>query len=578
MRPRTAYLGFPFALLVCTVALFAIFKWQIIGPSRSEDFFVGLTLETCAWGGLWWLTESIRRRGSRAAALCANVLFYGVFYFSAGLIFAYTFFFDSAVERRFSLLDINFGGMGYFLTNVLPPNGWATLLGIAAGSHLGAFWLRRVPWEVPLRPAGLALLGLLIGSGLLAWSADRIATPLYDIGHDFAELALTPRIEILPTTRPYRSISSLDKSGRVPATLDTPFKKVLVLVMETMTSEKLAREAAVLPDSTFFKRERQRIHRFGHYFPNNQDSRTGMLDIVGSRLIPYEAYSDQDLASYQHVRTQPSLVDRFKTFGYATAFAVSQTDLEPVITELPWDDIVKLSDADIDEAKKSKQLCFTPYEFEHSCEDLVLLPKVVDFIAAHERVFLFQEFIWGHAYEYNEASGKSNADYYSAYIDRLIEQLEARGLMDDTLLAITSDHGFRDKGLQGELSVYRIPLMFYAKRFREHSDTRLLSHLDFKDLLFNELSPGSVQVDDNAFVLIVGPTGTGMTAALTGQHDFMLVKARGRDTRLLLEHKNVGVSGDARDAPIEKGAEAQLFKLFDDYRAEFTKQAQRVAH
>src|ERR1044071_4604951 len=130
MRPRTSCLGFPFALLVCALALFAIFKWQIIGPSRTDDFFVGLTLETCAWGGLWWLTEVVRRRGSPAAVLCANVLFYVLFYFSAGLIFAYTFFFDSAVERRFSLLDIDFGGMGYFFTNVLPPAGWATLAGL----------------------------------------------------------------------------------------------------------------------------------------------------------------------------------------------------------------------------------------------------------------------------------------------------------------------------------------------------------------------------------------------------------------------------------------------------------------
>lgn len=575
MRSRTPCVGFSFALLVCTIALFAIFKWQIIGPSRTEDFFVGLTLETCAWGGLWWLTEWVRRRGSRLAVLCANVLFYGLFYFSAGLIFAYTFFFDSAVERRFSLLDIDFGGMGYFLTNVLPPNGWATLLGVFFGSHFGAFWLSRAHWQVPLRGAGLGLLGLAVIAGFLAWFAERIATPLYDIGHDFAELALTPRIEITQATRPYRATASLDKSARIPATLETPFKKVLVLVMETMTSEKLARESAVLPPNTFFLRERSRLHRFEHYFPNNQDSRTGMLDLVGSRLIPYEAYSDRDLASYEHVKSLPSLVDRFKTFGYATAFAVSQTDLEPVITELPWDKVVRLSEPDIDEARGKKQLCFTPYEFEHSCEDLTLLPKVLDFVAANERVFLFQEFIWGHAYEYNDASGKSNADYYSAYIDRLIEQLEARGLMDDTLIAITSDHGFRDKGLQGELSVYRIPLMFYAKRFQERADERLLSHLDFKDLLFNELSPGSLPIDDNAFVLIVGPTGTGMTAALTSRHDFMLVKARSPETRLLIEHKNVGVAGDARKPPVEKGADSQLFKLFDDYRTEFAKQAPR---
>jgi hypothetical protein len=567
MRLTTSRTGFALALVLSAFVGFAAFRFHVVGLDRADDLWIGLSVEACAWATLWLLYAAAMRSEHKSIRSPAALLFYVLFYFSAGLIFAYTFFFDSAVERRMSLLDIDFAGMGYFFANVLPPKGWAVLVTLVVVAHAGAFALRNTRLAPPLSAAlvGIALLG---GFALVrAQSAPRVATPLYDIVHDVWELAVTPRVVVDAKTRAYGAPQSLDKSKNAPSELVTPYKKVLVFVMETMTAEKLAAESAKLGKDTFFLRERPHLRSYGRYFPNNQDSRTGMLDIVGSRLIPYEAYTDEDTARYEHVKNAPSLVTRFQKLGYKSAFAVSQTDLEPVITELPWDQIIRLTDPEIERARKTK-LCFTPYEFEHSCEDLVLLPKVLDFIAQNERVFLFQEFIWGHAWEYNGASGRTNADYYSAYLDKVVEALRERGLLEETLIAVTSDHGFRDKGLQGELSVYRIPLMLYATKFTAQHDDRLLSHLDFKDILFDALMPGSTRVADNDYVMIVGPTGTGMTAALTKSHDFLLVKRRG-DARLLVTHKNVGPKGDGEAPPEKPEAAEQLLKMFDGYRDGF---------
>jgi hypothetical protein len=572
MHDRQVRPGFTLALVLSTLASLAVFKWQVIGASRKDDFLVGLLVEASFWGALWWLYEACRRTTFFWLRLTALGVFFPLFYCSAGLIFAYTFFFDSAVERRFSLLDIDVSSAGYFLTHVLPETGWAILIALIASSHVGALLLGRARLRVHLTHALMALTALVTLTAFEVHAATRVATPLYDIAHDFYELSATPRLAPSSSTRPYATVATLDRSATGPTHIATPFKKVLVFVMETMTAKKLEEESQELSADTFFLRERPRTHSFSRYFPNNQDSRTGMLDIVGSRLIPYEAYSEADLAAYGHVKHAPSLVDRFQKLGYRTAFAVSQSDLEPVITELPWDEIVRLTDADIERAKRAGALCFTPYEFEHSCEDSVLLPKVIDFITSQDKIFLFQEFIWGHAYEYNEASGRTNADYYSAYFDRVIRELDTRDLLDETLIVITSDHGFRDKGLQGQLDVYRIPLLLFSPGFSAGVDDRLLSHLDFKDILFDALAPGSASIADNEIVMIVGPTGTSLLAALTKQDDFLLVKTRA-DTRLLLVHENVGRTGAAHESPREPEAPLSILKLFDDYRRGFDQRA-----
>jgi hypothetical protein len=128
------------------------------------------------------------------------------------------------------------------------------------------------------------------------------------------------------------------------------------------------------------------------------------------------------------------------------------------------------------------------------------------------------------------------------------------------LIAITSDHGFRDKSRQGELSVYQIPLWFYAERFTEKRDARLMSHVDFKDLLFDELSESQRFATPNERVLIVGPTGTGMLTAISQDGGFVWMRERAG--RHLLMANRPG--GTAREL-----TPGQVLYLFERYRADF---------
>jgi Type I phosphodiesterase / nucleotide pyrophosphatase len=189
-----------------------------------------------------------------------------------------------------------------------------------------------------------------------------------------------------------------------------------------------------------------------------------------------------------------------------------------------------------------------------------VLPRVLDFIDKSDRVFLFQEFIWGHDSAYNEASGKTNTEYYSRYLDSIVTHLRERHLEDETLIVLTSDHGFRDRALQSQPSVYHLPLLFHSTRFEPREDARLFSHIDFKDLLHGELGLGSSSVVEAPFVMVVGPTTSKRLAVLTKDEEFMLFETRGQ-RRFLLRHTISGVRTGTDPG--------DFLRLFDDYRTSF---------
>jgi hypothetical protein len=141
-------------------------------------------------------------------------------------------------------------------------------------------------------------------------------------------------------------------------------------------------------------------------------------------------------------------------------------------------------------------------------------------------------------------------------------------MLDDTLIAITSDHGYRGQTAQSQLAQYHIPLWFYASRFSARSDARLLSHVDFKDLLFDELSETRAFVTPNEHVFVTGPTGSGMSAAISERGVLTLLKERA-GTHMLLARR----PSNEQDSL----APGQLLYLFKRHKERFDR-ALRMAH
>jgi hypothetical protein len=550
-----------FGLVLSCVLVTGIYKASMIGTARPAELALSWAIDACAWAWLWIASSALSRDGSAIRNGFVAVTFHLLFYASFLCTFAHAFFFASAVERRFSLVDIDLGTVGFFFARVLPKRGWLVLLAQLLAVHAGAWLVSRRGSDISRRVALRAVLGFTLATSAVAMRSARIPSSLFDIAHDCWELASTARITVGRDTKPRYPPAMLDKSAGAPADFSTPFKQVLVFVMETMTDRKLETERARLDAQTFVNHAISHSHRYLRYFPNNQDSRTGMLDMLSSRVIPYEAYTETGRDHYKFLSNKPSLVDRFNALGFQTVFAESQTDLELVVSQLAWTRTLHVTEAQI-RAASSRYLCFVPYEFEHGCEDLALLPQIFSLIDSSDRLLLYQEFIWGHDPAYNRASGKTDTEYYSSYLDAVVAHLEQRGMLDETLIVLTSDHGFRDKGLQDQLAVYHIPLWLYATRFEAQTDQRLFSHIDFKDLLLHELDPSSPAPGANPLVMIVGTTGTGMLTVLTQNDDFMLFKTRAGRHYLLHDAGGAHTLGGDQDP-------ASLLKLFDDYRRSF---------
>jgi hypothetical protein len=550
-----------FALALGTLLTFVVYKLVVLGLVRGGELWLGVCFDSCAWALLWLASEALGRARFKHSQRAAALLFFPLLYASAALVFAHTWFFDAAIERRLTALDVSLSGIVHFFGAALPPAGYGALVAVLLGVHLSAYLAAanlRPPRLLPAAAAVLALAGLV---GVLSARAARTPSVLFDTGAELFQLITLPRLTPRAPARPGPLLAALDRSAAAPAQLATPFKKIVVLVMETMTERKWREEGASVPSDSFLHSGRAHTHRYTRYFPNNQDSRTGMLDMLTSRLIPYEAYGDADVAAYQQLAQLPSLVDLLRKYGYRSAFAVSQTALEEVVSDLHWDEYLHLDAREIEKLSQGL-VCLQPDEYENGCEDIALLPELIEFLRRNERAFVYQEFIWGHAYEYNAATGRSNAAYYSGYVDWLLRGLAELGVLDETLVVLTSDHGFRDKGKQAERWVYEIPLLFYATRFSARRDARLFSHVDFKELLLAELgSAGGAALAtpvESPLTLIVGPTGSGMLAAFDAAGGFTLLRRRAGLDLLLTQRPARGTL-----------APGELLFLFDQYRSTF---------
>jgi arylsulfatase A-like enzyme len=194
------------------------------------------------------------------------------------------------------------------------------------------------------------------------------------------------------------------------------------------------------------------------------------------------------------------------------------------------------------------------------------LPEIFALLDQPKRVFLVQQMMWGHASEYNRASGKTNTQYYSEYLDLVVSHLREKGQLERTLIVLTSDHGLREKDHQLVPDVYRVPLWFYHPSFSAHSDDTLYSHLDFKALLLAELTGTDARPKEAPFVLIVGTTGSSLLAVMK-RDEMFVIKDRPFASYLLPGgHRAIDGRDLGRANPDELGT---YLKLFHTYREGF---------
>jgi hypothetical protein len=436
-------------------------------------------------------------------------------------IAAHSYYLEEATARQFSLLDASPDAVGFFLREVVPE---AVLWGAAAAFAAlcaAAFLLQR-RFPAPRRKPMLLVTGALSVLVLIHQGFCQFyPSVLWEAGRDVAEACSHPAV-----TGEKRSAELFDagtgRPARWPATVG--FDKIVVFVMESVPLRELEERMGELPRDHFFNSQLAHSHVYTSYFATNQDSRTGMLAMLFGRLVPFEAYSERDARRYLFLKNEPSLVDTFDARGYATAFAAAETDEELVVYELPsWSERLLLSQKEFE--SHGRFLCFNPYEFEHDCEDKILLPRIFGELDAHERVFLFQEGVFGHIGDYSDATGKSPVEYYGEHLQAVADHLRSRGELDRTLIVVTSDHGIRDWEYRRRRWVYRLPLVFINPGFAHAKNTGLYNQSDFPALLAAEMS-GAPAPAPRGTSLFVGCTNSSIVGSVTAQGDLLVVKDR----------------------------------------------------
>ncbi len=289
--------------------------------------------------------------------------------------------------------------------------------------------------------------------------------------------------------------------------------------MESITVQELERDCSEKP--CFYQTYAANTHSYTNYFAANQDSRTGILSLLYSAFIPFHAYADRDVEQYERMAKSPSLVDALRTARYSPAFAASVLEHERVIRDLPWARTFYLNEEEA--GGGGRFTCLHPYEFERSCEDRILLDREISFLTNQAKPFLLHEFIYGHSSDYNERNHVSSVRYYSDYIEEIMTRLKERGMLQDTLVIVTSDHGIRDRAAAVRPESYHIPLFFISPHNVASSNSELFGHLDFRRILAAEEQSLPVH-SARQFLPVMGSTGSAMTGILYGKRGLVLIK------------------------------------------------------
>lgn len=535
------------------LGVIAAYKLYLIGLGHPLAWMTGLTIDAAVVGVLWVVAIRLLRLPWRGAVLLERVLvlpLVALWFVSA---FAYTYFYADAGTRHYSLLNVSMAEVRLFVHDLLPLTGWGWLLGLVLCTLLLGRWLAaRLEVGRLQRPAlGMALIG---GTAcLLGWSVPDVPSPIMDIARDLRMRMTQVAVRSDAARGPIGDIALFDRSQRAHPVRRPRFSRVLVIVMETMPVDTYQEELKGVPPQRLLRTMDAHAHRFDHYYTPNQDSRTAMLDMLGSRFVPYEAYDDVGVERYRGLGRLSNLPALMHGMGYATTYVLAQEDKEDVVADLPWQQVRSLSKAEI-AAFKQKALCFHPYEFENSCEDKVVLPDIVRFLAEHERAFVYQEMMWGHDLEYNRVSGKSNVQYVAEYVDSLWQELERRHLADGTLLVLTGDHGAKEEDRTQMAVNYQVPLYFYAKSLTPSVERGMYTHLDFQELLLRELEPGRALPPPVPFVQVVGPTDSHLRIVVDSSGGVLGLTERGGQSYVAFSSPT-----HAPDAPLHQ-------RMFEQYR------------
>ncbi|MCI0515969.1 sulfatase-like hydrolase/transferase [candidate division KSB1 bacterium] len=287
----------------------------------------------------------------------------------------------------------------------------------------------------------------------------------------------SPQVRAVPSlVRPPASGAEIEKrriSLDVPRATGTP-EHVFLIVLEGVTAQDFEREF-IGNAGGFYSMFRERAIYFRRYYATNLDSYTSLIAMLTGVQVPYRAYASEAL--YAAVNAASNLTRSLRDAGFHTCF-VSTYQYQPFVpTRGDWERILDRSGLPSLEGWVS----LGSSRMEAATEDRAALSTIIELAVTHARTFVLHELVYGHSTEWRATTGQTQLAYYDQYLRELASELERRGLFDNSLLVIVSDHG--DRGKSSDAENYRVPLLIVGAGVEPTNDADFRSHLDLPELI-----------------------------------------------------------------------------------------------
>jgi len=375
--------------------------------------------------------------------------------------------------------------------------GLSRLWPVAVAAGLGA-----VSFAVPVRRLFLPRMRGAASAGIVGIVLAALALPSpHPFVHSVQQqvrssLALDARV--VPTLRRPPAGSEGDKSLPMPQIRDGDLlaDHVLLVVLEGVTSDAFEQEFLSRSDG-FYSRVRSHATYFSHYHATNLDSYTSLIAMLTSVQVPYRAYADEKL--YRTVNRARNLPRSLRSLGFRTLFICTCAHQPFVPTRNDWDRVMHRGDL----SSLDGWVSLGSSRMEAATEDRAGLPKIEEFVAAGQRSFVLHELVFGHTPQWRAKTNQTQLTYYDAYLNDLLDRLEARGLASRSLLVIVSDHG--DRAHASDAANYRVPLLIVGEGVCTGGDGAFRSHLDLWPIIASHLSGESLP-PARSQILVVGST------------------------------------------------------------------------
>jgi hypothetical protein len=300
---------------------------------------------------------------------------------------------------------------------------------------------------------------------------------------------------------------------------------ILIFVLEQTPYQTFNNDLKKIPkDENFIQKIKNNSLFYTNYYTNNQDSRTAIWTMLSSQFIPFECYYDDWNKKYGSVLENRNLVDLFNYNNYTTIAVSSQDKFGLLLSAYNWKKKIHLKNYSL---ITKKYICQDDIEYAKGCEDLAILNQTINTILKYKKnIFLLQEMIYGHSPKYQKMKNLTPTEYYNNYFLKIYSVLKKHNLTENLTFVIVSDHGDKDI-IKKKLNQYQIPLIIYNKNLSHKTNTSLYSHINFKNILLENLlqNPKILKTQTRPVEkLIMGQTLSNELLYINENNDYFLAK------------------------------------------------------